>query len=253
MGSYGFLRFSVPMLPEASAYFAPYIFVLGVVAVIYTSLVALAQQDMKKLIAYSSIAHMGVVMIGIFTFNQQGLDGALMQMLSHGIVAASLFLCVGVVYDRIHTRDIARYGGLGDRMPAYAFVFMLFTMASIGLPGTSGFVGEFLVLVGAFQVNFWLALLGSLGMVLGAAYMLYLYRRIIFGSITKDDLKSILDLSPREIGIFAPLVVLTLWMGIYPSSFLSFFDATTGAMVQQHSQAMLLAHHATKLAALVKP
>jgi NADH-quinone oxidoreductase subunit M len=253
MGSYGFLRFSVPMLPEASAYFAPYIFVLGVVAVIYTSLVALAQQDMKKLIAYSSIAHMGVVMIGIFTFNQQGLDGALMQMLSHGIVAASLFLCVGVVYDRIHTRDIARYGGLGDRMPAYAFVFMLFTMASIGLPGTSGFVGEFLVLVGAFQVNFWLALLGSLGMVLGAAYMLYLYRRIIFGSITRDDLKSILDLSPREIGIFAPLVVLTLWMGIYPSSFLSFFDATTGAMVQQHSQAMLLAHHATKLAALVKP
>jgi NADH-quinone oxidoreductase subunit M len=253
MGSYGFLRFSVPMLPEASAYFAPYIFVLGVVAVIYTSLVALAQQDMKKLIAYSSIAHMGVVMIGIFTFNQQGLDGALMQMLSHGIVAASLFLCVGVVYDRIHTRDIARYGGLGDRMPAYAFVFMLFTMASIGLPGTSGFVGEFLVLVGAFQVNFWLALLGSLGMVLGAAYMLYLYRRIIFGSITKDDLKSILDLSPREIGIFAPLVVLTLWMGIYPSSFLSFFDATTGAMVQQHSQAVLLAHHATKLAALVKP
>jgi NADH-quinone oxidoreductase subunit M len=245
MGSYGFLRFSLPMLPEASAHFAPLIFALGVIAVIYTSLVALAQSDMKKLIAYSSVAHMGVVMIGIFTFNQQGLDGALLQMLSHGIVSAALFLCVGVVYDRIHTREIARYGGLGDRMPAYALVFMVFTMASIGLPGTSGFVGEFLVLVGAFQVNVWLALLGGLGMILGAAYMLYLYRRIIFGSITKDDLKSILDLSPREIGIFAPLIVLTLWMGIYPSSFLSFFDATTGAMVQAHQQAMLLAHHTT--------
>jgi NADH-quinone oxidoreductase subunit M len=176
--------------------------------------------------------------IGIFTFNQQGLDGALVQMLSHGIVAAALFLCVGVIYDRIHTREIARYGGLGDRMPAYALVFMLFTMASIGLPGTAGFVGEFLVLVGAFEVNIWLALLGSAGMILGAAYMLYLYRRIIFGKITKDDLKSILDLSPREIAIFAPLMVLTLWMGIYPSSFTRFFDATTGAMVQSHLQAM---------------
>jgi NADH-quinone oxidoreductase subunit M len=238
MGAYGFLRFSVPMLPLAAAHFAPMMFVLGVVAVIYTSLVALAQTDMKKLIAYSSIAHMGVVVIGIFTFNQQGLDGALFQMLSHGVVSAALFLCVGVIYDRIHTRDIARYGGLADRMPAYALVFMLFTMASIGLPGTSGFVGEFLVLVGAFKVNFWLALLGSAGMVLGAAYMLYLYRRVLFGSITKDDLKSILDLSPREMTIFAPLVVLTLWMGVYPSSFTRFFDATTSAMVQSHEQAM---------------
>ena len=238
MGAYGFLRFSVPMLPLAAAHFAPMMFTLGVVAVIYTSLVALAQEDMKKLIAYSSIAHMGVVVIGIFTFNQQGLDGALFQMLSHGVVAAALFLCVGVIYDRIHTREIARYGGLGDRMPAYALVFMLFTMASIGLPGTSGFVGEFLVLVGAFRVNFWLALLGSLGMVLGAVYMLYLYRRIIFGAITKNDLKAILDLSPREIAIFAPLVLLTLWMGIYPSSFTRFFDATTGAMVASHEQAM---------------
>jgi NADH-quinone oxidoreductase subunit M len=238
MGAYGFLRFSVPMLPLAAAHFAPMMFALGVVAVIYTSLVALAQEDMKKLIAYSSIAHMGVVVIGIFTFNQQGLDGALFQMLSHGVVSAALFLCVGVIYDRIHTREIARYGGLGDRMPAYALVFMLFTMASIGLPGTSGFVGEFLVLVGAFEVNFWLSLLGSAGMILGAAYMLYLYRRIIFGKITKEDLKSILDLSPREIAIFAPLMVLTLWMGVYPSSFTSFFDATTGAMVQSHQQAM---------------
>jgi NADH-quinone oxidoreductase subunit M len=245
MGAYGFLRFSVPMLPEAAQYFQPFMFTLGVVAVIYTSLVALAQEDMKKLIAYSSIAHMGVVIIGIFTFNQQGLDGALFQMLSHGVVSAALFLCVGVVYDRIHTREIARYGGLSDRMPAYALVFMLFTMASIGLPGTAGFVGEFLVLVGAFKVNFWLALLGSLGMVLGAAYMLYLYRRVMFGSITKADLKNILDISPREMAVFAPLVVLTLWMGIYPSSFTGFFDASTAAMAQNHDQAMLAAHGAT--------
>ncbi len=252
MGAYGFLRFSVPMLPMAAAYFAPFMFTLGVVAVIYTSLVALAQEDMKKLIAYSSVAHMGVVVIGIFTFNVQGIDGALFQMISHGVVSAALFLCVGVVYDRIHTREIARYGGLGDRMPLYAFAFMLFTMASIGLPGTAGFVGEFLVLVGAFQVNIWLALLGSFGMILGAAYMLYLYRRIIFGKITKPDLRSILDLSPREIGIFAPLAVLTLWMGIYPSSFTSFFDASVGAMVQSHAQAMNAVHHATQLAGVAR-
>jgi NADH-quinone oxidoreductase subunit M len=238
MGAYGFLRFSVPMLPQASALFQPLMFSLGVVAVMYTSLVALAQQDMKKLIAYSSVAHMGVVVIGIFTFNQQGIDGALFQMLSHGVVSAALFLCVGVVYDRIHTRDIARYGGLSDRMPAYALVFMLFTMASIGLPGTAGFVGEFLVLVGAFRVNLWLALLGSAGMVLGAAYMLYLYRRVMFGRITRADLKAILDLSPREMAVFAPLVLLTLWMGVYPSSFTGFFDASTGAMVQSHEQAL---------------
>ena len=252
MGAYGFLRFSVPMLPEAAAYFAPFMFTLGVVAVIYTSLVALAQEDMKKLIAYSSVAHMGVVVIGIFTFNVQGIDGALFQMISHGVVSAALFLCVGVVYDRIHTREIARYGGLGDRMPLYAFAFMLFTMASIGLPGTAGFVGEFLVLVGAFQVNIWLALLGSFGMILGAAYMLYLYRRIIFGKITKPDLRSILDLSPREIAIFAPLAVLTLWLGIYPSSFTSFFDASVGAMVQSHEQAMNAVHHATQLAGVAR-
>jgi NADH-quinone oxidoreductase subunit M len=191
---------------------------------------------------------MGVVVIGIFTFNVQGIDGALFQMISHGIVSAALFLCVGVVYDRIHTREIARYGGLGDRMPMYAFAFMLFTMASIGLPGTSGFVGEFLVLVGAFHVSIWLALLGSMGMILGAAYALYLYRRIIFGSITKPDLRSILDLSPREVAIFAPLAVLTLWLGVYPSSFTGFFDATVGAMVQSHEQAMNAVHQATQLA-----
>ena len=238
MGAYGFLRFSLPMLPQASAEFAPLMFALGVIAVIYTSLVALAQTDMKKLIAYSSVAHMGVVVIGIFTFNAQGIQGALFQMLSHGIVSAALFLCVGVVYDRMHTREITRYGGLAQRMPAYAIVFMLFTMATIGLPGTAGFVGEFLVLVGAFQVNFWLALLGSMGMILGAGYSLYLYRRVVFGALTKDDLKGLLDLSPREMAIFAPLVVLTLWMGIYPSSFTGFFDATVHAMVEQHAAAL---------------
>ena len=234
MGAYGFLRFSVPMLPDASQQFAPLMFSLGVIAVIYTSLVALAQTDMKKLIAYSSVAHMGVVVIGIFTFNVQGVQGALFQMLSHGIVSAALFLCVGVIYDRIHTRDITRYGGLAGRMPVYAVVFMVFTMASVGLPGTAGFVGEFLVLVGAFKVSLWLALLGSTGMVLGAAYMLYLYRRIIFGVLTRDDLKRILDLGPREVAIFVPLVLLTLWMGVYPSSFTRFFDASVHAMVEQH-------------------
>jgi NADH-quinone oxidoreductase subunit M len=247
MGAYGFLRFSVPMLPDASAYFAPYIFALSIVAVIYTSLVALAQEDMKKLIAYSSVAHMGIVTIGIFTFNVQGLSGALFQMLSHGIVASSLFLIVGVVYDRIHSREIARYGGLGDRMPGYALVFMLFMMASVGLPGTAGFVGEFLVIVGALQVNFWLALLGGMGMILGAAYMLYLYRRVIFGRITHADLRGILDLSPREWAVFVPLIVLTLWMGIYPSSFTSYFDATVAAMVQHHTAAL---EATTKLAGI---
>jgi NADH-quinone oxidoreductase subunit M len=238
MGGYGFLRFSVPMLPQAAEYFAPFVFTLSVVAVIYTSLVALAQEDMKKLIAYSSVAHMGVVTIGIFTFNEQGVQGALFQMLSHGIVSGALFLIVGVVYDRIHSRDIARYDGLADRMPAYALVFMLFTMASVGLPATSGFVGEFLVIIGAAQINFWLALLGGLGMILGAAYMLYLYRRVIFGTLTHADLRHILDLNPREWAVFAPLVVLTLWMGVYPSSFTGFFDESVAALVQHHHAAI---------------
>ena len=241
MGAYGFLRFSVPMLPHATQVFGPLIYTLSVVAVIYTSAVALAQTDMKKLIAYSSIAHMGVVTIGIFTVNGQGLEGALFQMLSHGIVSGALFLCVGVIYDRMHTREIARYGGLAQRMPLYAVVFMLFTMASIGLPGTAGFVGEILVIIGSFQVNFWLALLGGLGMILGAIYGLYLYRRVIFGSITRDDLRKILDLSPREVMQFAPLVLLTLWMGIYPSSFTNFFTATVSAMVEHHQAALAAA------------
>ncbi|MBV9251043.1 MAG: NADH-quinone oxidoreductase subunit M, partial [Acetobacteraceae bacterium] len=248
MGAYGFLRFSVPMLPDASVYFAPLMYTLSVVAVIYTSLVALAQEDMKKLIAYSSVAHMGVVTIGIFTFNIQGIQGALFQMLSHGVVSAALFLIVGVVYDRIHSRDIARYGGLADRMPAYALVFMVFMMAANGLPGTSGFVGEFLVIIGSLQINFWLALLGGMGMILGAAYMLYLYRRVIFGRLTKEELRNMLDLSPREWVVFAPLVVLTLWIGVYPSSFSNFWDASVAAMVQHHTAALA---SATKLAAVV--
>jgi NADH-quinone oxidoreductase subunit M len=220
MGGYGFLRFSLPMFPEASHYLAPIIFVLSIVAVIYTSLVALVQEDMKKLIAYSSVAHMAFVTIGLFIFNQQGIEGAIFTMLSHGVVSGALFLCVGVIYDRMHTREISAYGGLVHRMPKYALIFMIFTMASIGLPGTSGFVGEFLVLIGAYKADSLLAFLAATGVILGAAYMLWLYRKVIFGELTKEKLKSIMDLSPREIAIFAPLVVLVFWMGIYPNSFL---------------------------------
>jgi NADH-quinone oxidoreductase subunit M len=238
MGAYGFLRFSIPMLPQASAEFAPLIFSLSVVAIIYTSLVALAQEDMKKLIAYSSVAHMGIVTLGIFTFTQQGVSGAIFTMLSHGVVSGALFLCVGVLYDRVHSREIARYGGVAKVMPSYALVFMLFTMASLALPGTAGFPGELLVIVGAFKVNPWVALGATTGMVLGAAYMLYLYRRVIFGRITRDDLRSLLDLSPREYAVFAPLILLALWMGVYPSSFLSFFEASVAALVARHEAAL---------------
>ncbi|WP_237213886.1 NADH-quinone oxidoreductase subunit M [Falsiroseomonas oryziterrae] len=238
MGAYGFLRFSVPMLPQASADFAPLIFSLSVVAIVYTSLVALAQEDMKKLIAYSSVAHMGIVTLGIFTFTHQGISGALFTMLSHGVVSGALFLCVGVLYDRVHSREIARYGGVAKIMPAYALIFMLFTMASVALPGTAGFPGELLVIVGAFKVNPWVALGATMGMVLGAAYMLYLYRRVAFGRVTRDDLRSLLDLSPREVAVFAPLILLTLWMGVYPSSFLDFFEASVAAMVTRHEAAL---------------
>ena len=220
MGGYGFIRFSLPMFPDASAVFAPLVYTLSVVAIIYTSLVALAQEDMKKLIAYSSVAHMGFVTIGIFTVTPEGLQGAMIQMLSHGVVSAALFLCVGVIYDRLHTREIARYGGLVNNMPRYALAFMIFMLASVGLPGTSGFVGEFLSLIGAYQVNTWVAFLATTGLILGAAYMLYLYRRVVFGTITKDDVRTMLDLSPREVLIFAPMIAVVLWMGIYPSSFL---------------------------------
>jgi NADH-quinone oxidoreductase subunit M len=237
MGGYGFLRFSLPLLPEATDYFTPMVFGLSIVAVIYTSLVALAQEDMKKLIAYSSVAHMGFVTLGTFTLNIQGIQGAIFQMLSHGVVSAALFLVVGVVYDRLHSRDIDRYGGLVHNMPNYAFVFMVFTMASVGLPGTSGFVGEFLVLVGAFQVSTWVTTLTTTGVVLGAAYMLYLYRRVIFGKLEKADVKAMPDLSPREVLVFAPLVLMVFWMGIYPSSFLTPMNASVTQLIARYEHA----------------
>ncbi|MGD9535759.1 MAG: NADH-quinone oxidoreductase subunit M [Alphaproteobacteria bacterium] len=248
MGGYGFLRFSLPMLPEASEFFTPFVFSLSVVAIIYTSLVALMQEDMKKLIAYSSVAHMGIVTVGIFTFTQQGIEGGIFQMLSHGIVSAALFLCVGVVYDRMHTRMIASYGGLVNRMPAYALVFMIFTMASVGLPGTSGFVGEFLSVVGAFQANTWVATTAMIGIILGAAYMLWLYRRVIFGELTKEDLKSIKDLNWREIGVFAPLVGLALFMGIYPKPILDVLHASVLHMMTQTQLARVITPEALEVA-----
>jgi NADH-quinone oxidoreductase subunit M len=208
-------------------------FGLGIIAIIYTSLVALAQEDMKKLIAYSSVAHMGYVTVGTFSLTTQGIQGSLFQMLSHGIVSAALFLVVGVVYDRVHSRDIAVYGGLVERMPGYALVFMVFMLASVGLPGTGGFVGEFLVMLGAFRVNAWVGALTATGMILGAAYMLYLYRRVIFGRLTKDKLKGLLDLTPREAAVFAPLLVLVLWMGIYPKPFLDVMHSSVGQLVER--------------------
>ena len=250
MGGYGFLRFSLPMLPLASDLFVPLVFTLSVIAVIYTSLVALMQEDMKKLIAYSSVAHMGFVTIGIFTFNTQGIEGGIFQMLSHGIVSAALFLCVGVVYDRIHSREIARYGGLVNRMPAYAFTFMIFMLASMGLPGTAGFVGEILVLVGVYQVNTWVAALAALGVILGAAYMLWLYRRTIFGTLEKDGLKQILDMDRREISFFAPLIVLAILMGVMPGPFLDVMHVSVDHLIQQHETAMQAAAESSGLALL---
>lgn len=238
MGAYGFLRFSLPMLPLASEYFTPLVYGLSIVAVIYTSLVALAQDDMKKLIAYSSVAHMGFVTVGIFAATQQAVQGAIYQMLSHGIVSGALFLCVGVVYDRLHTREIDRYGGLANSMPKYAFVFMLMMMASVGLPGTAGFVGEFLVLTGVFQVNTWVALFTATGVILGAAYMLYLYRRVIYGELVKEDLKGMLDLDRREIAIFAPLCVIVMWMGVYPMSFLDIMDVSVANLLTNYHAAI---------------
>jgi len=238
MGAYGFLRFSIPMFPEATEYFLPLVFALSVVAIIYTSLVALAQEDMKKLIAYSSIAHMGFVTIGIFTLTTQGVEGSIFQMMSHGILTAALLLCVGILDDRLHTRDIARYGGLVHRMPAYAVVFMIMMLGAVGLPGTSGFVGEILILVGAFQVNVWVAVLATTGVILAPAYMLYLYRRVLFGKLVKDDLKKLSDLDAREALIFAPLVLLVLWMGLYPSSFLHLTSASVVALIENYQTAL---------------
>ena len=227
MGGYGFLRFSLPMFPDASVYFQPLVFTLSIIAIIYTSLVALMQEDMKKLIAYSSVAHMGYVTMGIFAMNQEGIQGAIFQMLSHGLVSGALFLCVGVIYDRMHTREIAAYGGLVNNMPKYAVAFMIFTMANVGLPGTSGFIGEFLTLVGVFKVNTWVALFAATGVILSAAYALWLYRKVIFGALTKESLKSLLDLSGRERAILYPLIVLVIFFGVYPAPV---FDATAASV-----------------------
>ena len=220
MGGYGFIRFSLPMFPHASEFFAPLIFALSIIAVIYTSLVALAQSDMKKLIAYSSVAHMGFVTIGIFTLTEQGIAGAMFQMISHGLVSAALFFCVGVVYDRLHTRDISAYGGVAAVMPRYAVFFMLMMLASVGLPGTSGFVGEMLVLVGAWKASTWVAFFTATGLVLGATYMLWLYRRVMFGGIVNDDVRAMEPMNRREFAIFLPITVLVLWFGVYPASLL---------------------------------
>ena len=247
MGGYGFLRFSIPMMPLASEAYAPLVFTLSCVAVVYTSLVALVQEDMKKLIAYSSIAHMGFVTAAIFSMNETAIAGSIIQMLSHGLVSGALFLCVGVVYDRLHTREISRYGGLATNMPRYALVFMLFTMASVGLPGTSGFVGEFLILYGAFEHNTYVAAFLATGMILGAAYMLYLYRRVVFGALTKDDVKGMLDMSPREIAIFVPLIILTLWMGIYPSTFLDPIEVSVTNLVENYDAALAAAQSGAAL------
>jgi len=237
MGGYGFLRFSLPMFPIGSEVMGPLVLWLSAVAIVYTSLVALVQQDMKKLIAYSSIAHMGYVTMGIFTVNQQGLDGAIFQMISHGFISGALFLCVGVIYDRMNTRDVEAYGGLVNRMPAYALIFMFFTMANVGLPGTSGFVGEFLVLMGIFQENTWIAVIATSGVILSASYGLWLYRRVVMGDLIKESLKSITDMTTRERAIFAPLVVMTLLLGVYPSLVTDIIGPSVGALIDQYDTA----------------
>jgi len=234
MAGYGFMRFSIGLFPVASDYFTSLIFTLSVIAIIYTSLVALMQDDMKKLIAYSSVAHMGFVTIGIFSLTKQGLEGSIIQMISHGLISAALFLCVGVVYDRYHSRMISSYGGLVNIMPKYAFVFMIFTLAALGLPGTSGFVGEFLVLVGVFQVNILVAVLASLGVILVAAYMLWLYRRVIFGRVASSEIKKMMDLDKTEICIFASLVFLTLFFGIYPEPLLNTADISINNLIDKY-------------------
>jgi len=230
MGGYGFIRFSLPMFPDASVDYIWLVFALSMIAVIYTSLVALVQSDMKKLIAYSSVAHMAIVTVGLFAFNRQGLEGALIVMLSHGLVSGALFLCVGVIYDRLHTREIDRYGGLSINMPRYALLFLLFTMASIGLPGTSGFVGEFLSLVGVYEVSSWVAIVSTTGIILGAAYMLYLYRRVAYGVIRSDDVAAMPDLNKREIALLLPIALVVLWMGVYPESFMAPMRKDVGAL-----------------------
>ncbi|BAQ68517.1 NADH dehydrogenase subunit M [Rhodovulum sulfidophilum] len=248
MGGYGFLRFSLPMFPVASDIWAPLIFWLSAIAIVYTSLVALAQKDMKKLIAYSSVAHMGFVTMGIFAANRQGVDGAIFQMLSHGFVSGALFLCVGVIYDRMHTREIEAYGGLVNRMPAYALIFMLFTMANVGLPGTSGFVGEFLTLAGIFQVNTWVAAVAATGVILSASYALWLYRRVVFGGLIKESLRTISDMNLRERAIFAPLVAMTLLLGVYPALVTDIIGPSVEALISNYQTALAETPVSTQLA-----
>ena len=240
LGGYGFLRFSLPMFPIASADFAPFVFWLSAIAIVYTSLVAMAQEDIKKLIAYSSVAHMGFVTMGIFAATAQGIDGGIFQMLSHGLVSAALFLCVGVVYDRMHTREIAAYGGLVNRMPIFAFTFMVFTMANVGLPGTSGFVGEFLTLIGTFKVNTWVAFVATTGVILSACYALWLYRRVIFGELEKPNLKAIADMNKREMSYLIPLVVLTILFGVYPKPILDVTAVSVEKLISDYNQALML-------------
>ncbi len=238
MGGYGFLRFSLPMFPVGADVMAPLVLWMSAIAIVYTSLVALAQTDMKKLIAYSSVAHMGYVTMGIFAANQQGIDGAIFQMISHGFISGALFLCVGVIYDRMHTREIDAYGGLVNRMPAYALVFMFFTMANVGLPGTSGFVGEFLTLMGIFQVNTWVAAVAATGVILSAGYALWLYRRVVFGDLIKEALKSITDMTAREKAIFAPLIAMTLILGVYPSLVTNIIGPSVEALITDYHAAL---------------
>jgi NADH-quinone oxidoreductase subunit M len=241
MGGYGFLRFSLPMFPDASQYFQTFVYTLSVIAIVYTSLVALMQEDMKKLIAYSSVAHMGFVTMGIFSLTRQGIDGAMFQMISHGLVSGALFLCVGVVYDRLHTREIAAYGGLVNTMPLYAFTFMVFTMANVGLPGTSGFVGEFLTLLGTFQDNSWVAFFATSGVILSAGYALWLYRRVVFGKLEKPALAHMVDMTPRELATLAPLILLTVLFGVYPAPILDLFGASVENLTKSVQQAASLA------------
>ncbi|MFV0291776.1 MAG: NADH-quinone oxidoreductase subunit M [Paracoccus sp. (in: a-proteobacteria)] len=237
MGGYGFLRFSLPMFPVASDLFQPVVFWLSAIAIVYTSLVALAQSDMKKLIAYSSVAHMGYVTMGIFAANQIGINGAIFQMLSHGFISGALFLCVGVIYDRMHTREIDAYGGLVNRMPKYALIFMFFTMANVGLPGTSGFVGEFLTLLGTFRANTWVAMVAATGVIFSAGYALWLYRRVTLGALIKESLKTITDMTPRERWIFIPLIVMTLWLGVYPRVVTDITSPSVEALVTDYGRA----------------
>jgi NADH-quinone oxidoreductase subunit M len=246
MGGYGFIRFSLPMFPDASVYFTPLVYALSVIAIIYTSLVALAQENMKKLVAYSSVAHMGFVTMGIFAANTQGVQGAVYQMISHGLVSGALFLCVGVVYDRTHSLEIADYGGLVQRMPLYALAFMLFTLANVGLPGTTGFIGEFLTLIGTFQANNLVAFYASFGLILSAAYALYLYRRIVFGVIEKANLMTIIDLVPREIAMLLPLGLLVLYYGVHPQPIIDASAASIDSLLKGFGQAIA----ATKTAGL---